>query len=703
MHVRPAPSQPAPRAAAPVAPAPAPAPGSALQMQLTRCLGALAVAAADTRSDPSRLTLDALVELLRALGLTLESAAGLDAGRAAGVAAELVGAVNILLHDPQIGQRLEDRTASVGPVVALGGLLPEPVRKLYFNDLAKAVITGLNTPRALGTSRTAVFAFAEVFGRLIDVGHLPISGAVVTICRLLATPEKRMAAVTMLGKTVEVCFMQLSERCDAASLAELHTALRSLTEPEFQYDVEYVCDCMGWTHNPPTPPAPTVSAPAPAPASAPAQQKAPPKQQQQPKNAKPAAAAAPVQPPAQQAQKASPVGAANGSVQAESSSHEASQPAYTGDALSALQPVSSRVCRYGHLYALAVDSTRGETFVAVHNPSEAEPDVTQVWNAAGLACEINMGAHLCSHLDVMRPVSVMLAATMSKSKAQSTSSCYVRCFAPNDDGLWVEAGALARPEARPLAALRALPTTDGYSFALGDKHRPAGSSQAQEVVSIFDLSASQSFASLQPVQTFAGHTALVTALEVAPLSPKVLLSGSKDSTVRLWDRRMPDGRGLIVAGAATAAGPGLGHRDMITSLAVRDVSVLSSSMDCSVMLWDLRTIGGGPGGSSQPVSAWRVDGKPVIKVALCQGAPCGAAATTHGLFALDVGGAALAGARGAQPPPQRQVTLPSEGQRAAGKYHCAAWDPLQGLLHAGWTTTDASMSGRLDTFRAVAP
>ena len=108
------------------------------------------------------------------------------------------------------------------------------------------------------------------------------------------------------------------------------------------------------------------------------------------------------------------------------------------------------------------------------------------------------------------------------------------------------------------------------------------------------------------------------------------------------------------------------------------------------MQWDLRTLGGGPGASSQPVAAWLVDGKPVIRVALCQGAPCGAAATTHGLFTLDVGGAALAGAHGAKPPDQRAVSLPGEAQRAPGKYHSAVWDPQQGVLQAGWTSAASS-------------
>ena len=689
------------------------APSGPVQMQLTRCLGALAVAAADTRADPSRLTLEASGELLRVLGLTLESAASLDQPRAAAVAAELVAAACTLLNDPQIGQRLEERTASVGPVVALGGLLPEPLRKAYFSDLALHVIKGLNTPRPLGAGRHSVFALAEVIARLIDVGHLPIAGAVATICRLLATPEKRVAAVTMLGKTVEVCFMQLSERCDAASLAQLYASLRQLREPEFQYDVEYVCECMGWKNNPPVAAAP-APAPAPVPAPAPQQQQPQqqqhhpqkPQQQQQKPAQKPAASAPPQQqqkpapaPPPSNGRAPAPPPAPVSAPPAEVARREPSPGAYTGDALTALMPVRSHACRSGQIYAMAVDSARGETFVAVHAQSESEPDITQVFNAQGLACEINMGGHLCSHMDVMRPVSVMLAATMAKSN--SNGSCAVRCFAPSD-GAWVEAGVLSRPDARPLAALRALPTTDGYSFALGDKHRPSGG-PPQEVVSIFDLSASQSFSSLQPVQVFSGHTALVTALEVAPLTPQLLLSGSKDYTVRLWDRRVADGGGLMVAGAASPGGAPLGHRDMITGIAIRDVSVLTGSMDGTVMQWDLRTLGGGPGASSQPVAAWLVDGKPVIRVALCQGAPCGAAATTHGLFTLDVGGAALAGAHGAKPPDQRAVSLPGEAQRAPGKYHSAVWDPQQGVLQAGWTSADGGMATRLDTFQAVPP
>ena len=99
-----------------------------------------------------------------------------------------------------------------------------------------------------------------------------------------------------------------------------------------------------------------------------------------------------------------------------------------------------------------------------------------------------------------------------------------------------------------------------------------------------------------------------------------------------------------------------------------------------------------------------MDGKPIIRVALGQGAPCGVAATTQGLFSLDVGGAARAGAHGAALPPQRAVTLPAAAaQRPPGKYHCISWDPSQGQLQAGWTSRDAPMVSWLDTFQAVPP
>eukprot|EP00850_Spirogloea_muscicola_P000421 SM000002S05501 [mRNA] locus=s2:100972:102072:- [translate_table: standard] len=110
---------------------------------------------------------------------------------------------------------------------------------------ARQVLTHLTLKRS--TSRMEVFAHAEAFAAVIDIGVINIAGAVTTILALLRKPENRCAAITMLGKTVELCLQQLTNQCNPELLAELATMLRAITEDVFQCNVTYIEESMGWT------------------------------------------------------------------------------------------------------------------------------------------------------------------------------------------------------------------------------------------------------------------------------------------------------------------------------------------------------------------------------------------------------------------------------------------------------------------------
>jgi hypothetical protein len=73
------------------------------------------------------------------------------------------------------------------------------------------------------------FVYAEAFAALIKLEFVPITGAVTTIVTLLQKPETRCAAITMLGKTVEMCFAQLIQKCDPAKLNDLRLKLQTVS------------------------------------------------------------------------------------------------------------------------------------------------------------------------------------------------------------------------------------------------------------------------------------------------------------------------------------------------------------------------------------------------------------------------------------------------------------------------------------------
>jgi hypothetical protein len=99
------------------------------------------------------------------------------------------------------------------------------------DKLVPHVVKVLTAKRPLECNRMEFFAYAEAFAALVPwslyvIGSSPsnfpgfqvkleyvhISGAVTTIITLLPKPETRCAAITMLGKTVELCLPQLREK-----------------------------------------------------------------------------------------------------------------------------------------------------------------------------------------------------------------------------------------------------------------------------------------------------------------------------------------------------------------------------------------------------------------------------------------------------------------------------------------------------------
>ncbi len=62
---------------------------------------------------------------------------------------------------------------------------------------------------------------------------LTFSGAITTITTLLKSPDTRCAAITMLGKTVELCLTLLNEKCDPSKLNELRITLQTVRLASF--------------------------------------------------------------------------------------------------------------------------------------------------------------------------------------------------------------------------------------------------------------------------------------------------------------------------------------------------------------------------------------------------------------------------------------------------------------------------------------
>jgi WD40 repeat protein len=110
-----------------------------------------------------------------------------------------------------------------------------------------------------------------------------------------------------------------------------------------------------------------------------------------------------------------------------------------------------------------------------------------------------------------------------------------------------------------------------------------------ERVCYYDINAASSFANLQPVRQYAEHEDLITCVSLFPPNHNIFMSGSRDFTVRVWDRRRERCVGMF--GTVSKTGRLQAHDAMITCLDAIDTNfILSAGMDTRVLRWDFRTL-----------------------------------------------------------------------------------------------------------------
>mmetsp|Transcript_44422 Transcript_44422/g.113491 ORF Transcript_44422/g.113491 Transcript_44422/m.113491 type:complete len:307 (+) Transcript_44422:554-1474(+) len=137
------------------------------------------------------------------------------------------------------------------PFMEILPMLPDSAYQAVRDKLISAVLKHLTIKRPLDADRAEFFAFAEAFAALVKLGTVSISGSITTIITLLNKAENRCAAVTMLGKTCELCGDLLVEKCTDQELAQLRGAVDMIAADvngPFQYDVNYIKEIMGWAN-----------------------------------------------------------------------------------------------------------------------------------------------------------------------------------------------------------------------------------------------------------------------------------------------------------------------------------------------------------------------------------------------------------------------------------------------------------------------
>eukprot|EP00879_Flechtneria_rotunda_P021993 GHRR01023194.1.p1 GENE.GHRR01023194.1~~GHRR01023194.1.p1 ORF type:complete len:529 (+),score=198.17 GHRR01023194.1:416-2002(+) len=391
-------------------------------------------------------------------------------------------------------QKLIATNQSVAPYMHLLPRLPDSVRDAIKQKAIAKVLAHLNQKRPINTRREEFYLQAEAFAVLSEMGFVTIDGAVQTIEKLMKNTEKRAAAITTLGKTVERCKDKLAS-ANQNFLQSLFKVLDTVNEQQFQYDIEWINGNM--QRQPPAIQSPQV----PAPVSA----------------AVPAAAIPQPVPAAAAPAGAAPVAANHA-------------PSATPDP----NRLALRLNVTGTFHSPSLGSAQGDgTFFtlgwdpnSMHLVSGGREVPVTVWSNDGKVVHAieSPGMYVCC-IDVeLNHQLIMVCGIYDPPTGPYRSRIALydgragQGFAPRGD--------IMRQEVDMIAVVRALPST--LHLVTGESIR-TNTNSFQEQISLYDvtrvMTPGRSGTAVDPIMVFQEHKHLVTCLAPLPSNPGLFVSG----------------------------------------------------------------------------------------------------------------------------------------------------------------------------------
>lgn len=195
----------------------------------------------------------------------------------------------------------------------------------------------------------------------------------------------------------------------------------------------------------------------------------------------------------------------------------------------------------------------------------------------------------------------------------------LRILGYSDIGLWTEGETIQRPLMTTLTAVAALPNSTVCSAESG----MSGMEGQQHSIVVFSAATGQQVRSIGKV-----HTDYSTVLSTFGDSAALVISGSRDKSVKVFDVRQQQ------PNAAIAAGPALQlpntHTDTISAIHTYSNQIFTTSLDGTLLVWDRRQTNG-------PISS-RTFASPALDVALLNvnREPLLSVSTVRGLYLLSM-------------------------------------------------------------------
>lgn len=192
----------------------------------------------------------------------------------------------------------------------------------------------------------------------------------------------------------------------------------------------------------------------------------------------------------------------------------------------------------------------------------------------------------------------------------------VLCILDYNGGLWKAGQIIERPLTTTLTAVAALPNSVVCS-AETQNNVESGLPGRQHEIVFFHAGTGQHLRTIQQA-----HSDYVTVLATCAESAALLFSGSRDRTVKLFDARVQQqgaGKGGSVVQLPNT------HTDTITSISTLHDSVITTSLDGTLLIWDRRKL-------NEPLVT-RAFSSPVLSTALLgNGESLMAVGTARGLY-----------------------------------------------------------------------
>ena len=195
--------------------------------------------------------------------------------------------------------------------------------------------------------------------------------------------------------------------------------------------------------------------------------------------------------------------------------------------------------------------------------------------------------YACSADVNSRHNSLLLCGVPRVATDGQAGACIFHFRRQNAAGPWERVGLLPRPEMKIVTAVRCVGGGATNCFATGEQ-LAGGAAPRKDCVCVYDIGAAP-FESLQPQTAYWEHNDIITCLVAHSHESELFFSGSKDNTIKLWDKRVAR-QSAATMGGMLAGGGGWrpGHQQMITCIDTFENTLVSAGLDEKMMVWDVR-------------------------------------------------------------------------------------------------------------------